>query len=212
MLSYTTEGISIIPKDQPRRVAYVEPKPEVFRQLVHLSVELQNRLKALGRLNEEVDGKLARYADMATHLARIADDELAGKQMPESDVEFCRSGGGLLQSLTAFSQEFGEKYTSEPSQRGRGSRWPTTNEDRHMALVADVHNAGDLALEEGVGNPLRMYAAVPCWGAQYLAVGACFSYYEFTKPATERMTDAEWQALSPKPPMPEWTKSFVVTP
>ena len=89
----------------------------------------------------------------------------------------------------------------------------TPNVDKRMALVADVHtdpNSGSV-LEEAVGNPCKVYAVIPFYGKQYLAVGACFSYYEFTKPMNQRMTDEEWQALSPRPPMPVWTKSFIVT-
>jgi hypothetical protein len=90
----------------------------------------------------------------------------------------------------------------------------TLNADKKMSLVADVHtdpNSGSVQ-EEAVGNPCKVYAVIPFYGKQYLAVGACFSYYEFTKPMSGRMTDEEWQALSPKPPMPVWTKSFIVAP
>jgi len=237
--SYTgaTESV-IIEKPQPRHVAYVEPRPEVLRQLANLGKQLQDRLNSMGRLNEEVASKLGRYAQMVDRLSGIADDELAGSQMPESDVEFCRGIGGVLKSLTTFSQQFAETYLSESAQAESVSSPPqiridrrtgrvdtvwtvqqrrpsgsTYNEDRKMALVADVHTdpTSRNVLEVAVGNPMRMYAVVPCWGQNYLAVGSCFSYYEFTKPMTERMTDAEWQALSPKPPMPEWTRSFVVT-
>jgi len=50
---------------------------------------------------------------------------------------------------------------------------------------------------------------IPFYGRTYLAVGSCFSYYEFPKPANERMTDEEWRALDPKPPMPKWMRSLV---
>jgi len=83
-----------------------------------------------------------------------------------------------------------------------------------MALVSDVHTdvPRGKVLEEAVGNPGKVYAVVPFCGKQYLAVGACYSYYEFTKPMSQRMTDEEWQALRDKPPMPVWTKSFIVSP
>jgi hypothetical protein len=34
------------------------------------------------------------------------------------------------------------------------------------------------------------------------------SYYEFTWPMADRMTDKAWQELEKRPPMPEWTRSF----
>jgi hypothetical protein len=92
--------------------------------------------------------------------------------------------------------------------------WPAPNVDKKMALVADVHTDAynGRVLEEAVGNPCKVYAVIPFYGEQYLAVGACYSYYEFTKPMSARMTDEEWQALKDKPPMPVWTKSFIVAP
>ncbi len=82
-----------------------------------------------------------------------------------------------------------------------------------MALVADVHTDPNLdsrrVLEVAVGNPCKLYAVIPFYGKRYLAVGACFSYYEFTKPMSERMTDTEWQEMNPKPDMPVWTRSFI---
>ena len=87
----------------------------------------------------------------------------------------------------------------------------TSEEDKKMALVADVHtdpNTGEV-LQVAVGNPCELYAVIPSKGKNYLAVGACFSYYEFTKPMSERMTDKQWQELTDRPAMPEWTRSFV---
>ena len=84
-----------------------------------------------------------------------------------------------------------------------------------MAVVADVHTDPNnlQVLEEGVGNPYFIYAVIPYQKKQFLAVGGAFSYYEFTKPISERMTDEEWQsALSrePKPDLPVWTNSFII--
>jgi hypothetical protein len=237
--SYTTAvSISVIP-ERRRFSAYVEAKPAVFRQVANSAGQLAFRLKSMGRLNVEVEQKLARLAETADRLAQIAQAELSGRQMSESDVDFCRGIGKSVKLMTTFSDQFGKTYLSEQPARARSaaaeqkslprldaesgmadpveaeaqrvSFGRTTNEDRRMALVADVHtepNSGRV-LEVAVGDPMRLYAVVPCWGRQYLAVGACFSFYEFTKPMSERMTDAEWQTLSPKPPMPLWTRSFV---
>jgi hypothetical protein len=209
----STVEIGRKPPPRPRFQAYVEPKPAVLRQLANLSSQLQSKLNSVGRLNEEVGAKLNRYVDIAGHLARIADSELAGEQMSESDVEFCRGVGGLQKSLTNFSEQFAATYLSESGKDRSYIGYEVKNDDRKMATVADVHTDPiyRLVLEEAVGNPCKLYAVIPFYGEQYLAVGACFSYYEFTKPMSKRMTDAEWQALSPKPPMPVWTKSFIVT-
>jgi hypothetical protein len=39
--------------------------------------------------------------------------------------------------------------------------------------------------------------------------GGVFSYYEFTHPMDDRLTDEAWQKLEPKPDLPVWTESFI---
>jgi len=40
-------------------------------------------------------------------------------------------------------------------------------------------------------------------------IGGIYDYYEFTQPLSKRLTDEEWQKLSPKPEKPSWIKFFV---
>ena len=89
---------------------------------------------------------------------------------------------------------------------------------KQMALVSDVHtDAFDgLALEEGVGAPQQIYVAVKdCPGGCRVCVGYVYSYYEFTKPLSERMTDDEWKGLiyaekggPPESYEPRWVRSM----
>jgi hypothetical protein len=126
----------------------------------------------------------------------MARAELAGQVLSAENAETCQNIGKTLANLTTFSQQFEKEFTSE--------------EDEKMALVADVHTDpnSEQVLEVAVGNPCELYATIPHEGREYLAVGACFSYYEFTTPMSERMTDKQWQDLAEKPAMPEWTTSF----
>ncbi len=197
---------------RPRFQAYVEPKLAVFQRLAAVAGQLRDTLKSTGRLNEEISQKLGDFVRITMRLASIAEDELAGQEMLESDVDFCRGIGGSQRGLTRFSEGFAERYLSGSDEIQDMMGYYATSDDRKMALVADVHTdpAHGSVLEEAVGNPCKVYAVIPFYGEQYLAVGACFSYYEFTKPMSGRMTDEEWQAMSPKPDMPVWTKSFIV--
>jgi len=211
--SYTSEDFHRLEREPPLDVAYVEPKPAVFTQLARIGADLQMKLRALGVVNAEVDEKLTAFANHSARFAKIAENEMAGVRMSAADGTFCKRVGGIQKSLTTFSVTFNARYASDSTftkdPRGRG----VVNEDRKMALVADVHtdpNPPGRVLEEAVGNPCKVYAVIPFYGKQYLAVGACYSYYEFTKPMSLRMTDEEWQALRDKPPMPVWTKSFIV--
>ena len=75
--------------------------------------------------------------------------------------------------------------------------------DRRMACIADVHTAfdrrpggvGDVVLEVAVGFAHEIFVLVPAGGKFALARGASFSYYEFTHPAEDRLTDEQWQQM-----------------
>jgi len=87
----------------------------------------------------------------------------------------------------------------------------TSEADERMAVVADVHtdtNTGQV-LEEGVGDAFVIYVIAPVEGQLVASQGGIFSYYEFTQPMDDRLTDEAWQTLEPKPDLPIWTGSFV---
>lgn len=81
--------------------------------------------------------------------------------------------------------------------------------------MADVHtdpNSGEV-LEEGVGRPSVILVAVIINGELILTQGGVMSYYEFTWPMDDRLTDETWQEmldLGDEPPLPSWTESFVI--
>ena len=83
-----------------------------------------------------------------------------------------------------------------------------------MAVIADVHTDPNTmsVLEEGVGRPMVIYVAVQIEGEVVLTRGGIFSYYEFTWPMDDRLTDEAWQDMLTQgeaPPLPTWTSSFV---
>jgi hypothetical protein len=90
----------------------------------------------------------------------------------------------------------------------------TSDADDDMAVIADVHtdpNSGTV-LEEGVGRPMVIYVAIQVEGQIILTRGGIFSYYEFTWPMDDRLTDEAWQDILTQgeaPPLPSWTASFV---
>jgi hypothetical protein len=88
--------------------------------------------------------------------------------------------------------------------------------DQKAPLVADVATGTNdlntlVVLEEAVGQPTRIYVILPD-SPWRVALGAVYSYYEFTVPPSGRMTDETWQAQvesGTNPPQPEWTKMFI---
>ncbi|MEO0080114.1 MAG: DUF3160 domain-containing protein [candidate division WOR-3 bacterium] len=197
--SYTVfTGAAHIEPSPPPPIAYVEPRPELFAELGQLAERITRELKFNGLpVSEDVNSRLKRFADACDRLHNLAKKELAGKPLNEEDARYCQGLGRLLADLTEFPSDDTREFTSAADQK--------------MALVADVHTDPNRqqVLEVAVGNPCELYAVIPWQGRDYLAIGGCFSYYEFTRPMSQRMTDEEWQALKPRPALPEWTKSFI---
>jgi hypothetical protein len=131
-------------------------------------------------------------------LKTIAEKELRGEALNDEEYATIRNIGDILEGLVTFSPRVQEQVESEADER--------------MAIVADVHtdtNSGQV-LEEGVGDAFLILAIVPIKGQTVVAQGGVFSYYEFTYPMSDRLTDEAWQAMSPRPDQPVWTESFIV--
>ncbi len=193
--SYTAALTSIQPFE--KQPGYVEPFSKVYEQIASMSANLEVILKKYSVLSDEVGYKLRSFKELVKRLELISDKEIKGTELDDDELVFIKNIGESLEDITTFPAQF-DKYSSET--------------DEKMAVVADVHTDpnSQLVLEEGVGNPFYIYALIPFHQKQYLAIGGVFSYYEFTKPIGERMTDEEWQKLEPKPDLPMWTNSFIV--
>jgi hypothetical protein len=194
--SYTMKATGIMP--QPEAVkGYVEPQPEVYARLAALAKQMRTGLEGRGLLDAEYSDKLERLESLLLSLKTMAEKELAGQALSEEEYELIRNIGGILEGITTFSAKVKEEITSEADER--------------MAIVADVHtdtNSGQV-LEEGVGDAFTIYVIAPVEGQLVATQGGVFSYYEFTQPMDDRLTDEAWQALEPKPDLPIWTRSFV---
>ena len=61
-----------------------------------------------------------------------------------------------------------------------------------MAIIADIHSdyPTGQCLEEAVGRPLLLYVIVDIAGDLRVTQGSAFSYYEFSQPIAERLTDS----------------------
>lgn len=182
---------------------YVEPYPEVYRRIASLIQEMRKGLDVRGLLLEEFKGKLLKFEDLLKTLEIISQKELSHQELTEEEYNIMWTIGRTLRDVTSFSQDVMEKVGS------------TT--DLKMALVADVHTDASTGqvLEEAVGNPQYIYVIVHADNVLQLAKGAVFSYYEFTWPTAEKLTDEKWQEMISKkmePDQPYWTGSFLAQP
>jgi len=194
--SSTIMATSLMPEPEPAK-GYVEPQPEVYARLAALCKQMRVGLEERGLLNPEYTDKLSRMESLLLSLKTMAEKELSGQALTDQEYAQIRNIGDALEGITTFSAEVSGQITSEADER--------------MAVVADVHTEGNSGqvLEEGVGDAFTIYVVAPVEGRQVVARGGVFSYYEFKQPMDDRLTDEAWQALEPKPDLPQWTASFI---
>lgn len=91
------------------------------------------------------------------------------------------------------------------------------------ALAVDIAtNPNGEVLEAATGNPSRIYVAVKVDGTLRIATGSVYSFYQFSWPLEDRLTDSKWRYMmgleadedgnynpDEKPvEKPEWTMSY----
>ncbi len=185
-------------EETPYIKGYVEPNIEVYDRLLWLTRYSRENLKARGMLGPGMDSSMGEFEELLQFLIDCSVKELRNEELTREEYDRIQFYGGELESLTSSCTD-------------EGVRWfeITSETDKNMAVIADVHTTPGLYLEEGVGTASEIFAVVPIGGKLYLTRGAAFSYYEFV--SDTRLTDEEWQkALREKeqPPLPKWTGSF----
>lgn len=186
----------------PMPKGYVEPNVEFYNRLLWLTKASKMGLDKRGLLSAEMGDKFSRFDDLLTFLRDISIKELTNKPVTREEYQQMLLYGANLEMLTLSVIE------------GGATNWYqiTNPSDQDMAVIADVHTSEDSCLEEGVGHASEIYVIVPIEGKLWLTRGAVFSYYEFQQPASNRLTDEQWQkTLKGKsvPPVPAWVKSFL---
>ena len=204
-------GISAAQMDQ----GYVEPNPEAFARLRALCRYAREGLDSLGLIRENAplpddwwkeedpdyipEGgfaeQIVELEQTLTRLQTIAEKELTWTPISYDEYVFLREIGPTMSGLTDFHYFSGDQCFWEDD----------------MAVVADVHTHVDLALEEAVGRPLSLFVIVDIAGSLRVTHGAAFSYYEFTVPLSQRLTDEAWRQMLDEgsaPAMPGWMDSY----
>ena len=90
------------------------------------------------------------------------------------------------------------------------------------ALVVDIAtDPNGTVLEAATGNPSQITVAVMVDGRLKLATGSVYSFYQFTQPIDDRLTDSQWRWMmgiqangegyyntDEKIKQPSWTDSY----
>lgn len=186
-------------EEQPYVRHFVEPNIPVWSKLLNMVKMLRTGLNERGMLDKDTKEDLDGFKGTLTFLHSCAQKEVAGKPLAKAEHTRIRKIDGELEDVIRRLLLRGLSYNT------------LTEDDTDMALVADVHSADPLAFTVATGHADDLIAVVPIEGKLYLARGPVFSYYEFTVPMTDRLTDQKWKAMlreKKAPARPKWTDSF----
>jgi hypothetical protein len=179
---------------------YVEPNPEAYARLLALTRMTRDGLDQRGLLSTDDRDSLDQLEQLLLSLKTIAEKELQGQTLSDSEYDLMNTYGNWLEGLTIAAADKAE---------------PGGSVDEHdAALVADVAtdpNSGSV-LEEAVGRINQIFVVAEVDGQLSLTQGGVLSYYEFSWPMSDRLTDEAWRELldsGQSPPCPEWTSSFM---
>ncbi len=197
--SYTMEaGCAPGPYEEPEPSAgFVEPVPDVYAQL-NATLEMARRgLSEYGVLDGEIEGRFRNACSVMTRLQTIAEGELAGETMTQEDAVFLESFASYLESAICWGAE--------------------TTEGLETSLIADVHTDQNSSsvLEVASGNlDFCMVIYRRPDGNVEAAVGPVLSYYEFTWPMSDRLTDEAWRDMlsAGQVERPSWIRREVLAP
>lgn len=176
----------------------VEPDPVVFERLSAMGGLMRAGFTDRGLLGEH-SGLLDDTIELLDFLAGVARTELAGGAVSEEDNERLEVIGAELEG---FAMRTGD-------QDGQGS----VERDQDAAIVADIATGvdadlGTVVLEVGTGRFDRILVIGPGTGDGFqVAVGAVYSFHEFTSETGERLTDEVWRAIldaGTAPARPPW--------
>jgi hypothetical protein len=182
---------------------YVEPNPEAFARLLALAQMTHDGLQSRNLLSDLTRTNLENLISQLKFLKDISERELSGAAITTDEYWHIQYWGGTLEQFTLAAADTIDGTSRDLS-------------DQKAALVADVATGPDIsgnlvALEEADGQPTPIFVVLPDSPLR-IAVGGVYSYYEFTVPTGNRMTDEAWQAqvaAGTNPAQPDWTKMFI---
>jgi hypothetical protein len=192
------------PPPEPYVIGYVEPNVNYWKSAQELLSLTTALLNEHGLLDDEISNKQSQLSELCAFLLKVSEKELRGEELVEQEYRTIELIGTSVENITL--RIFGTdtwSYVSGP--------------DKEVAVVADIYtnNQGNKAgiLHSAVGYANDLYVVVEIGGYLYLTKGATFSYYEFSVPLNQRMTDEEWQDMLKKGkvfPLEPWLQDIII--
>ncbi|MDF1540500.1 MAG: DUF3160 domain-containing protein [Candidatus Thorarchaeota archaeon] len=172
---------------------YVEPAPSVYARLASLCKMMIDGMANRSLLGDHLLDRFSRLHSLLLWLRNISVKELTSTPLSDDEISTLKYMGHTLRYL--------ERSDDDDIDRA--------------AVVTDVHTDPNEAevLQEATGDPMVIIVAVPYPnGSVYLTRGAMFSYYEFTHPMNDRLTDEAWWEIidsGATPEMPDWEQNLI---
>ncbi|MCK5785557.1 MAG: DUF3160 domain-containing protein [Candidatus Sabulitectum sp.] len=173
---------------------FVEPVPEVYAELRATLQMARVALEYYEISDNNLTNRFSNAESLLETLQSIAERELAGELLTERDSEFLKGFAEYLDGTIAWGA--------------------TTTEGLETSLIADVHtdqnSSSVLEVASGnLDNCMVIYRRAD--GVVEAAIGPVLSYYQFTHPMNDRLTDEAWREMlnSDPPARPEWTGSYI---
>ncbi|MBR5116988.1 MAG: DUF3160 domain-containing protein, partial [Lachnospiraceae bacterium] len=162
---------------------YVEPEPLVYARFEKLARNTAEGLKRFGLLGENAERDLKRLTELADSLHTISVKELKNELPSAQEFELILCYGGEIEH---FWEEAYREDAKNPDY--------FTSEEFPAALVTDIAtDPNGSVLQVATDSPSQIAVIVPVDGTLRLARGSVYSFYQFTSPIDQRMTDGEWR-------------------
>ncbi len=202
---YSEMGAGGPPEKKDDR-GYVEPNPYVYARLASLLKMTNEGLEIRGFLTPSMKDNLGKMEQLVMSLKTISEKELNNERLIDDEYELIRSYGGQLENFWLEVNKDESAFKESSNQRDYLNENPA-------AIVTDVAtNPNGQVLEEGTGKIFEIYVVIPIDGELRIAKGGVYSYYEFTWPMSDRLTDKKWREMlnsGQAPELPSWTNAFV---
>lgn len=200
--AYAELGGMMEPDERDDR-GYVEPNPELYSRLASLTQLTIDGLDERDILSSANKEQLEKLSEMLITLKDISITELAGEDLTDEEYEFIRSYGGSLEHF------WYETFTDEEKEQG------DLLNNNPAPIIADVATDPNCCvLEVGTGRIDPIYVVFPIDGGLRLARGGVYSYYEFSWPMDDRLTDEKWRDeilmdWENMPERPQWQLDYL---
>ncbi|MFC1599559.1 DUF3160 domain-containing protein [Patescibacteria group bacterium] len=161
---------------------YVEPNPDLYARLASLTQLTIDGLEQRDILSTKNNDQLTKLYDLLIQLRDISVKELQNETLTDEEYELIRVFGGSLEHF--WYETFSDEEKQSPDLLG----------DNPAPIVADVATDPNCCvLEVGTGHVEPIYVVFPIEDKLRVGKGGVYSYYEFSWPMSDRLTDDKWR-------------------